>query len=257
MLSKSIKNCKLLIKKLVLVILYFVIRKVLRYNVVAFENKDNFDGNSGAIFKYLLKNYKKKSLYVWLLKDKSNLSQSYKNTFAYEHTQEAFTKDLLVYCADYLFCDDVIIGKKRKGQRIVYLTHGVPATKNVKGIINVPEYVDYAVSTSVATEAHNRYQFSLSDKTQSIITGLPRTDVFGVSQNEIKKITDRDYKKVIIWLPTFRTSIYEKSRNDSSVALKYDLPLISSEDDYNKINDYLQKKQYSSDYKASSKLYIG
>ena len=218
------------------------INKILNKQVIAFENVNSVDGNSGAVFDYIKnKCNRKKYLFVWILKDKSFVENKGKSEYYFEHKEKSFLKEVLLYSADFIFFDNIPIWKRRDEQICVYLSHGMPITKNVKGIINIPEMVDFAISTSKATENVNRYMLSLKSTTKSVISALPRVDVFSKSWNELSKLCDNIYDKTVIWLPTFRTSKYESERSDSLTEQKYNLPLLSSEDDYYKLDFFLKQ----------------
>lgn len=73
-----------------------------------------------------------------------------------------------------------------------------------------------------------------------IAIGYPAQDIFfdESKSDEIRKITSRKYKKVILWMPTFRKG-GGYHRNDSRKEQKLGIPLIETQEQYLKLNNYL------------------
>lgn len=206
-------------------------------NIILMESHCPFDGNSGALYFYMQKQKKfRRYTYVWIIKGfKDGSFNNSRRVMVYSIENESKEKRWLINHARFSFYDDVPIQAKGKLARTIYLTHGCPPIKNVKGIINVPEYVDYSITSSEFTAQIASEQYSFP-KSRFIITGQPRNDVLFDSVQNIQFFYEfGKYKKVIIWLPTFRKSKYEE-RNDTLKELPYGVPLITSKNDWEKIN---------------------
>lgn len=103
--------------------------------------------------------------------------------------------------------------------------------------------VDYflALSKAYAPIQVNQWGMNYSDK-RIVTIGYPAQDVFfdGSESDEIQKITLQKYKKVILWMPTFRKG-GGYHRNDSRKEQKLGIPLIETQNQYKKLNSYLVK----------------
>ncbi len=217
----------------------------LNCHAVAFDSLNGMDCNSGAVYDYMIRNgYNKKYKIIWIVDDKKKYKHiKIRNVSFISRGNLNIIDRLKLKMTKYLIWDNIPIYKTRKNQVNVYLTHGCPGIKNVKGIINIPEFCDYCLMSSKFVESLNREQFSLSANTKSVFTGLPRNDYLFTKENELKKIiTDSDnYEKVILWMPTFRKAKFSV-RNDSNKNYKLGIPLVSTIGDLKKLNLYLKNK---------------
>lgn len=210
-------------------------------NTIAFESLNDLDCNSGALYEYIINNnLNKKYKIIWLLKkeNKNNLPKI-KNVKYMSFSKKNIFDKIILRKAKFLIWDNVPIEKYQDKQVSIYLTHGFPAMKKVKGIINIPQNCDYFVLPSKKLENHAIEQFSLSNKTKFIYSGLPRTDYLNKRNEELKKITNEEYNKVIIWMPTFRKANNSK-RNDSNKNYRYGLPILENIEEICKLNEQLK-----------------
>lgn len=125
-----------------------------------------------------------------------------------------------------------------KNQCVVNLWHGMPlkAIGNMeKGKENIKyDYFSYIISTSKYFDDVMMKSFNCN-KERIMNCGQPRTDYF--NNKEVKLF--ENYKKVAIWMPTFRTSniLHESNTsNENNI-----LPLIKDTNDLRKINDIFKK----------------
>lgn len=123
-------------------------------------------------------------------------------------------------------------------QIVVNLWHGMPL-KKIGNLENGKEknkynYFTYLLSTSSFFDEIMMKSFNC-EKENIIHVGEPRTDYF--YKNELKSDLKNRYKKVIIWMPTFRTTkiLKEINTSDSSNVL----PLVHDINDLKLINDFL------------------
>ena len=118
---------------------------------------------------------------------------------------------------------------------MVYCSHGAGGLKNAKGKLHVPPYVDYILVQSKAYAPIQANQWSVTYPDKRIIAiGYPAQDIFfdESKSDEIRKITSRKYKKVILWMPTFRKGGGYHA-NDSRKEQKLGIPLIETQDESN------------------------
>lgn len=214
-------------------------------NVILFESLNDYDGNSGAVYQYLVQNgYHKKFRMVWAARDLSRipddgccdkivcLGKSIKNLY-YENR------------AKIVFFDNRMpVSRKRKNAMYIYLTHGCPHLKNIKGIINLEDICDRCLCPSSALSDFVSEQYGI-DKSKLFFAGLPRNDIlFRNVESVFLNLSDRTYDKIILWMPTFRKFKYEVNgmeRNDSSATYYLGLPTINDVAQLDKIEETLKQ----------------
>lgn len=213
--------------------------------IIVIESHNDFDCNGGAFYDYLIKNnYNNTYKIVWLLKNK----ESFKKNLPYNVTavpllKPSIKKNYYLNVAKFLLADNTINRKAKKEQKSFYLTHGGGAGfKNVKGLISIPDTVDYILAQSDDYIPIHADQFCMkypSDK--FVVLGFPVHDYLNSDNHgEIKKITNNEYKKIVMWMPTFRKGI-AFNRNDSNLELPLGIPLIKRMDEYEELNTLLNE----------------
>lgn len=211
-------------------------------NVILIESHNDFDCNGGAFYNYLIKNrYNEKYKIVWLLKNEYN-GKLPKNVYGYHMEKPSFMKNYYRTVAKYITCDNSIQKKCNKKQKLFYLTHGGVTFKNVKGIVVVPDYVDYVISPSANFDPYMCQNYSIKYPNKKMLHfGFPRDDCyFYETKNEMRKLTEKKYSKYILWMPTFRKG-GSAGRNDSEKEQPLGIPLIDSIEMYKELNEYLRK----------------
>lgn len=214
-------------------------------NTIIIESHNDFDCNGGAFYEYLIdKHYNKKYKIVWLIKHKEFVPKKLpKNVLCYQLFAPSFMKMYYEWVAKYYITDCYIEHKKREEQTAVHCTHGAVGLKDVTGLCDIPDCVDYILFPSDRLHAKvlaGQYRLPYPNK-RFLHIGYPVHDIIcGKSNGEIKKITDKEYDKVILWMPTFRKSI--TSRNDSTSSCDMGVPLIEDMESYEKLNEYLKSR---------------
>lgn len=210
-------------------------------NIIVMEGINDFDSNTGAFFDFLIENnYNQKYKFIWLLKNKKNKKKIF-NTKYYDINKINIFRRIKIARAKYLIYDNWVIKKFNDKQKSIYLSHGFPVLKNVKGIINIPKNCDHVLCTSEDFIDLEIEQFGVSAN-QIFINGMPRNDKLFIKNNEIKKLIHNEkYNKIIMWMPTFRKFAFSE-RNDSDAYFELGIPLISNIDEYKKINSILKSQ---------------
>ena len=113
-----------------------------------------------------------------------------------------------------------------------FLTHGVPI-KHTKEYYTIPETVNYVISPSKEAAGIISYEFDYDYK-RIIPLGYPRNDVFFDGPIDLKRVFNRDYKKIVIWLPTFRQNVFATGNGDSPA-----IPIIHDKENARVINQLL------------------
>lgn len=144
--------------------------------------------------------------------------------------------------ARFLIYENKMIAKARSGQISCYMNHGIPL-KSTKGKIVVYKDTDYVLSPSASTDDIICEQYD-ADKKQILTCGAPRTDCLFQEGND-QKLADflclDQYKKMILWAPTFR--VHENySRRDSEKQYCFGIPLLEQDEDYKELLNALKKR---------------
>lgn len=193
-------------------------------NIIVIEGHNDFDSNGGAIYNYLIKNgYNKDYKIVWLLKNKLTKKLPPNVTHCYLN-KPSIRKNYFLCKAKYILTCNNAIGSTKEGQVSVYMTHGPVSLKAVKGIATLPDNLSYCFMPSDYLKPILMEQYGIGDRTEPVELGYPMHDVFySQEKGDLPKITNHKYKKVILWMPTFRKSWF--GRNDSSVEFPLGIPI--------------------------------
>ena len=212
-------------------------------NVILFESHYVFDGNSGALYKYLRSKRKyNKYTFVWLVK--GYIDGTVKNTrhdlfFSLEN--QSGLKKYLCGISKFAFYDDVPIKAGAKSGKTIHLSHGQLALKNIKGIIKTPDYVNYALCISEHYKPYFCQDIGCPPE-KIFICGLPRNDILFSEKVDVSTYFETSrYEKIILWLPTFR-KVNWCDRNDETKELPFGIPLFYTEDQIKMIDNFLKDK---------------
>lgn len=228
-----------------------------------FESYGDLSDNSYAFFDYLNKhNYFQEHKAIWLVENvkeakKKSKRLGWKNVFFASKTLGHFNRLFYFYfnaaTAKYSFydhgnCYEYI--KKRKTQIVVNFWHGVAFKAKTNEKINKFIYPDIAISASdLGTEQLS--DFCSIPKEYYVKLGFPRNDYLFDNNDicrpdEIKEIVNEywhfeKYRKVIVWMPTFRKSNHFGLSEDYNIN-ETGLPLIQNYEEYNNFNSFLCSK---------------
>lgn len=209
-------------------------------NIIVMESHNDFDCNTGAFYEYLLRNgINSEYKIVWLIKNRLDRELP-QNVYAFGYFGFSFRKNSYIIRARYLMCEDGYIKKRRSCQTAIYCTHGGVGFKNIKGLIVIPDYIDYILSASeyydpIVCEAYSiKYPNS-----RMLHFGYPFTDtLFTSGREELDKLGLPASGKYILWMPTLRKS--NVGRVDSTADEPYGLPMINDEKQIDELNAYLR-----------------
>lgn len=210
-------------------------------NVIMMESHNDFDSNCGAFYEYLIKNhFNEKYKIVWIIKN-SPPKDLPENVYCYDEKKPSFMKAYYMCTSKYRFFDNHPIQKVRAEQISVYLTHGSFGLKNFKGNIRLPDDLNYCLCPSENVAGILGDQFMLREpKKVQIFLGYPSHDVFYSDEpGDLRKLTKHEYKKVILWMPTFRKHRMH-IRNDSNGNLPLGIPIFQNMDELIPLNELLQ-----------------
>lgn len=238
---------KIILKKL-LFLLYLFDKLFKKENIIIFTSFKEMTDNSFAIYKYLSENNYNYRL-IWI-KDSNNKSSNLnKNIEIYPF--KSFKGIYYYLKSKYVFGThgSYSIFPKNKNRIRINLWHGMPL-KPIGNLDNRGKKSkskdDYIISTSGYFQEIMSEAFGVN-KEKVIITGQPRNDLFFEKTNYFSKnnIDKNKYKKILIWLPTFRNSIINSNSTWAKDG-KYQENYISvlPFEKLKGLNELLEKKQF-------------
>ena len=209
-------------------------------DIIILNGEGDTDENAQALGKYIAQNdYFSKYQLVWLcdnpekFEDKPKEHYLNRRTAMLANSISEVIKYYYYMCrAKYIVFENQMIKKLRSEQISIYLNHGSPPIKATKGIIDLPADLNYAISPSRFSTQIIESQYSINIQ-RIIECGSPRTDILfadSVDNHLKKQLKIETYKKVILWVPTFRQR-KNTNRVDTNKQYNYGIPLINSEKD--------------------------
>lgn len=219
-------------------------------NIIILESHCDYSDNTKSFFEYLIeKEYNKKYKIYWFVNDSKKFKdKKFDNvkflTMWHNKTKRNIIQWIryfwIVKNAKFLISNNRALPRLNKKTITVNLNHGSPL-KSVKDIKYVPRDLDMYLAASdflidICADDTNL------DVSQIICVGNPRNDVLFKKTNTIEKLKEfKKYKKIILWLPTFRKQA-TSDRLDSDFNFPLGLPIIYSMEELNKLNKYLKEK---------------
>lgn len=214
-------------------------------DIVLMESTNDFDGNSGALYEYLKKRGSSHK-FIWIVKEEESkkLLQDAADLALCPRKSIEDLKEYIRYraVAKWQIWDNYPIRKVRDDQINVFLQHFGMGYKQIANIFNAPEYVDYVLTTNEMVYEMEKDSLLYAPGTKVIYGELPRNDVlFSDEWDELKKITPKEFDKVIMWAPTLRTSRLW-NRSDSDIEYPYGISVVYSREDMESLNQYLAER---------------
>ena len=219
--------------------------------IIIFESSSDFCDNTRALFDYMIENkLNKKYKMVWFVRNDESLKKYnglYDNVYfkKLKFTPNLFSKTfwkMMYYfsVAEYAFYShDYIGGEGNRKQRRVFLTHGAAPLKNTKGLFAMAKHHTDIISPSEFTAYYSAmvYEGAIG---RFRLLGYPRNDKLFIYDENINDIIPQgDFKKKIIWMPTFK-HINNNPRNDFGAETQEDISLLT-DSNMKLINEVLQK----------------
>lgn len=214
-------------------------------NAVIIESHNDFDSNGGAFYNYLIENkFNKKYKIIWLLKHPEFKPENLPDNVACVPLYRPSIKKNYYLClAKYMLFDCQCQSKMRKEQISVFCTHGPIGLKNTRGMVVLPDDLDYCLTPSEYYDQTYMYLYGWEEPCDKLVhLGYPMHDILYQKGDELKKLSDTEYKKTILWMPTFRKG-GNKGRNDSSSEQKFGIPLIKSKEELESLNNLLKANE--------------
>ena len=212
-----------------------------------FNSFPDFTDNPYGFF-YKVVDKKPEVHFVWLISDRSRV-QEIRSKIKKPNVSVYYKRSVSgLWCflrAGYLFVSHGIFGRysaEKSNKIVINLWHGMPL-KRVCYMESQTEwvtYTDYTIATSPLFQDIMGQSFR-KDRAHTLLIGQPRNDLlFEKTDFFEKRGIDRDaYKKIGVWLPTYRYSLVQQ-RTDGTF---HDGQLLFlTADDMKVLNDFLVRE---------------
>ena len=182
---------------------------------------------------------------IWLVTDKSDYKDvhiknvkfmNYQPRNAFERAQRMYTlctSRAMLYANRY-------IGKIFDKQILFYLQHGTSYKSRLKHAReDENNESDFCICLAPFFVKFDSLESGGIPEEGFVITGYPRNDYLFEKHNYIKDLyPNSNYKKVILWMPTFRKTD-NSNRIDSFFDFPLEIPCLYTEEDCKRLNDVL------------------
>ncbi len=209
---------------------------------IVFESYPPFSDNTQAVYdEFLKQGFDKEYKLTWLvgdgqcrttfrgketkwnIGDRNTLIQKIRNFEFYSNTKA------IVCCNLFLPSYGQACPVEENTCKSFYLSHGTPL-KKVEDYYQAPEGIDYAISPAKAVTDIMADAFKIN-RSKYTVTGFPRNDVFFKDRVDLRGKMGANYKKIVLWYPTFRQTKKRFKLKGSS------MPLIHKPENANILND--------------------
>ena len=222
-----------MISKIKKIIYNLPLKKIL-INCILFESNPDYTDNAYYVYKELMRQeYNKKYKLIWLVKDAKRFNDIHEYNVKFIKRKSVEAKIYRILAKNIIDCNNYIY-KYNKYQFRIFLGHGMP-------IKIIPEYfsqageLDYYLLTSEHFIDYYEKYAKIGTK-KYIFLGYPRNDQLFENKEYFEGL--ENYKKIIIWMPTYRKN---GNRVGYTVSYNYGIPSINNEKELLKLNKYLSK----------------
>lgn len=182
----------------------WMIAKLPGKQYIVFESKPEFSDNTRAVFDEMLRRGldRKYKMYWWVTE--KNASMPGNQDVGILNADSFWGLQLyrwVTFRAKALICCNLFITEAHSAQTSFYLTHGT-ALKGLKNY-RVPEGISYMLVASEHVRPTMARDFHM-DISKVFALGYPRNDVLTQPGQDLHSIFPGDFRKVVVWYPTFR-----------------------------------------------------
>ncbi len=213
---------------------------------IILESNPDLSDNTYSLYLNLLKNKVNESYKIfWFVNDKTLYNNIHeKNVYFINHYGKLSffekIKDFYIHLnAKYIIDCNKLVYKRNKHQKRLYLGHGMPYKKVIEYCKLIGD-VDYFLSLSPFFD-DILSELTGIDRNKFIDLGYPRNDDLFSNKNIKNILKNKNYEKIILWLPTYR----QRESNDFSLSMNntfnLGIPVIYNTKDLKALNDVLKK----------------
>lgn len=213
---------------------------------IILESNPDLSDNTYSLYKHLISNnINDKYKIYWFVDDKSHFKDIntknvyFINAFRNLSLLEKIKKYYINTTASYIIDCNKFVQKKNIHQKRLHLCHGMPY-KLVAEYCNATGDVDFLLSLSPFFD-DNLSNLHLIKKDQIIDLGFPRNDDLFNKEKDIKTLFEnKNYSKIILWLPTYRQRTNKNSNLSMKTSFQLGLPIIYNVDNLRLLNALLK-----------------
>lgn len=232
-----------MIKKFLKKLIYNLNYKPFMKETILLESNPDFMDNTRAVYdEFINRGLNDKYKFVWLVKNKNIFDDiSIKNTIFINRNKGIGDRIRCVYYrlfSKYIIDCNNYIQKLNKNQYRLYLSHGSPVKNPVEYCSTLGKVDDFIIACKFLL-SYNSKVWNLDEHVFSI-TGFPRNDYL-MNENSFFKTKYDKFKKVILWMPTYRNHSSDKGGMKTGILFKYGVPCIKNLDDLLKLNEVLNQ----------------
>lgn len=209
-------------------------------DTIIFESCPVYTDNTKAVFEEMVRRkLYKKYKFIWLHLGRDALPEGVEHVKFVKYPGSNWLKNqyiiYLLHTSRALICCNDILTKKRDDQYAFFLMHGA-ALKRVKSHYLVPKELDDILSFSHYLAPLEEACMGC-DPAKMRVLGFPRNDVLLTTQlNPHDLFPDREFEKLIYWMPTYR-----QSKNGYGDSSSISIPIIYNEQIAEEVNEAARK----------------
>lgn len=211
--------------------------RILPKNCILFESYPTFSDNTKAVFDEMVKrNLNKKYKFIWVMNrdDEEIPKVNVKGVKFIKHSDKKFFYYLCKAKA-LVCCNGFLTAIEGSSAKSFYLSHGTPI-KNTNSYYKIPNTLDYVITLSQEGK-EIRSTKSGVDSHKIAPLGFPRNDVLTEKAIDLHECFSTDFKKIIVWYPTFRQGKVQRHGTNNAI------PIIWDENNANILNEFAKSKQ--------------
>lgn len=210
-------------------------------NYIMFESVPDLSDNTKAVFDEMVaRGLNDKYRCIWWVSDRKKEYPRYKNV-KYVDGNGLISSVLFYYyrvrAKCLICCNRFLVSSYTKGkkQSSFYLMHGTPI-KNV-GTYLIPSDINYVLTASEGTKSLIASAFD-TEISKCTALGFPRNDAFTEPDIDLHEVFGSNFKKVIVWYPTFR-----QHKSGLLTNSRYALPLLHTPELAVRLNEMAREKE--------------
>lgn len=211
-------------------------------NIILFHSSFEFGDSARSLYEYLKKNnYHKNYKLIWLVNNPNNFKDTEVAKF---YKKRSIRGIFYYYRAKYIIRTHSLFTNNyvKKRQHMICCFHGMP----LKGLTKKEKMLKRNNPCDILTVTSERFkdimsEFMCVDKKYIYPIGLPRNDDLFFNGNIINLLNLNAYKKIIIWMPTFRRTAFKKNNYFDGNANEFGIPILNGKN-IKDLDEYLQTK---------------
>lgn len=224
----------------------------LNKNLIVLESEGDFSDNSEALYNYMKNNnYLRKYKVVWLVDNKKCFNNTNNTVFVSKKFGRPLFRAMyyLARCGYYIYDHNNLLQygrlKKRRGQSVIYMSHGTAFKDGKSEDPSASEYFDNVVTLGKMSTQIICHFWGCPIR-KALELGETREDYYKSDLTSTESSLDKFYSfskfnKVILWMPTFRKSNNPRISEDY-LSNETGLPILNCKQDLDDLNNFLKEK---------------